>query len=332
MAAPPVAGRMERIDAGQPFTVVVDYAHSPASLRTVLDLLDPMARSAGGGLVAVFGSAGERDVLKRPMMGRIAGERCRLVVVTEEDPRGEDSTAILREIAEGATAAGRKPGDDLFLVEDRREAIALAFARARPATSSSSPARVTRRRSSGGRAAAVGRARRRPRGARAPRPRPRERDGPLTRTPGGRGSRRRAGWYPSATDGDRAAPGAGTSSRGPRRDADGTPRRTKPAHSIDGLRRQLMYALAPQFPTEDLEKVGEAFDFAVVAHEGQHRASGEAYVTHPIAAALTLAELGLDVSAIDRRAPPRRAGGHRARPRGDRGTVRLRRSSGSSTA
>lgn len=130
--APPVAGRMERLDLGQPFTVVVDYAHSPASLRTVLDLLDPIARSAGGGLVAVFGSAGERDVLKRPLMGRIAGERCRLVVVTDEDPRGEDPEAILDEIADGAVGAGMRIGEDLFLEADRRTAIATALGRARP--------------------------------------------------------------------------------------------------------------------------------------------------------------------------------------------------------
>ena len=101
---------MERIDAGQPFAVVVDYAHSPASLETVLDLLAPVAAARGGGLIAVFGSAGERDPAKRPMMGRIAGERCRLVVVTDEDPRGEDRDAILDDIAAGAEAAGRRRG------------------------------------------------------------------------------------------------------------------------------------------------------------------------------------------------------------------------------
>ncbi|HEY7826848.1 MAG TPA: UDP-N-acetylmuramoyl-L-alanyl-D-glutamate--2,6-diaminopimelate ligase, partial [Candidatus Limnocylindrales bacterium] len=84
-----VPGRMERIEAGQPFTVIVDYAHTPVSLETVLELLGPVAAASGGGLIAVFGSAGERDTEKRPMMGRIAGERCRLVVVTDEDPRGE---------------------------------------------------------------------------------------------------------------------------------------------------------------------------------------------------------------------------------------------------
>ncbi|MGH2475793.1 MAG: Mur ligase family protein, partial [Candidatus Limnocylindrales bacterium] len=127
-----VPGRMERIEAGQPFTVIVDFAHSPASLRTVLDLLAPAAAAGGGGLVAVFGSAGERDTAKRPQMGRIAGERARLVVVTDEDPRGEDPETILDEIARGAEAAGRRRGHDLLLIADRRAAIAAAFDAARP--------------------------------------------------------------------------------------------------------------------------------------------------------------------------------------------------------
>ncbi len=127
-----VPGRMERVDMGQPFGVVVDFAHSPASLATVLDLLAPTAAARGGGLVVVFGSAGERDTAKRPQMGRIAAERARLVVVTDEDPRGEDREAILDDIARGAEAAGRRRGHDLLLIPDRREAIAAAFEAARP--------------------------------------------------------------------------------------------------------------------------------------------------------------------------------------------------------
>lgn len=126
-----VPGRMERIDRGQPFTVIVDYAHSPASLQKVLEILGPVAAEGGGGLICVFGSAGERDVEKRPMMGRIAGERCRLVVVTDEDPRGEDSQAILDEIAAGVEAAGLRRGRDLVCIADRREAIEEAMSRAR---------------------------------------------------------------------------------------------------------------------------------------------------------------------------------------------------------
>jgi UDP-N-acetylmuramoyl-L-alanyl-D-glutamate--2,6-diaminopimelate ligase len=127
-----VPGRMERIDLGQPFTVIVDYAHSPASLETVLDLLAPVAAAGGGGLIVVFGSAGERDTEKRPMMGRIAGERCRLVVITDEDPRSEDRQAILEAIARGAESAGRRRNRDLLLIADRASAIEAALEQARP--------------------------------------------------------------------------------------------------------------------------------------------------------------------------------------------------------
>ena len=126
-----IPGRMERIDAGQPFEVVIDYAHSPASLEKVLDVLAPRAAARGGGLVAVFGSAGERDTGKRPMMGRIAGERCRLVILTDEDPRGEDREQILEDIAAGAEAAGRRRDHDLLLIPDRTAALDAAFERAR---------------------------------------------------------------------------------------------------------------------------------------------------------------------------------------------------------
>lgn len=127
-----VPGRMERVDLGQPFTVVVDYAHSPASLEAVLDGLAPTAAARGGGIIVVFGSAGERDTAKRPLMGRVAGERARLVIVTEEDPRGEDPRVIDDAIARGAEAAGRRRGHDLLLIADRRAAIAAALERARP--------------------------------------------------------------------------------------------------------------------------------------------------------------------------------------------------------
>jgi UDP-N-acetylmuramoyl-L-alanyl-D-glutamate--2,6-diaminopimelate ligase len=131
-SVPVVPGRMERVESGQPFGVIVDFAHSPASLQTVLDLLAPLAASGGGGLIAVFGSAGERDTAKRPLMGRIAGERARIVVVTDEDPRGEDREAILDEIARGAEATGKRRGHDLLVIADRREAIEAAIERARP--------------------------------------------------------------------------------------------------------------------------------------------------------------------------------------------------------
>ena len=127
-----VPGRMQRIDAGQPFTLIVDYAHTADSLAKVLDNLAPLAVAGGGGLICVFGSAGERDTAKRPMMGRVAAERCRLVVLTDEDPRGEDRMAILEEIAAGAEERGARRGQDLLLIPDRPAAIRAALEQARP--------------------------------------------------------------------------------------------------------------------------------------------------------------------------------------------------------
>jgi UDP-N-acetylmuramoyl-L-alanyl-D-glutamate--2,6-diaminopimelate ligase len=127
-----VPGRMERIDRGQPFGVIVDFAHSPVALQTVLDLLAPLAASRGGGVIVVFGSAGERDTQKRPLMGRVAGERARIVVVTDEDPRGEPSDVINDAIAGGAEAVGKRRDHDLLVIADRRAAIDAAFDRARP--------------------------------------------------------------------------------------------------------------------------------------------------------------------------------------------------------
>jgi UDP-N-acetylmuramoyl-L-alanyl-D-glutamate--2,6-diaminopimelate ligase len=127
-----VPGRMERVEAGQPFGVVVDYAHTAESLAKVLDNLAPLAAAGGGGLIVVFGSAGDRDTLKRPMMGRVAAERCRLIVLTDEDPRSENRLAILEQIAAGAESRGRRRGQDLLLIPDRREAIRRALAAAGP--------------------------------------------------------------------------------------------------------------------------------------------------------------------------------------------------------
>ena len=129
---PHVAGRMQRVDLGQPFGIVIDYAHTPHSLGLVLDELAPVARRRGGGLIAVFGSGGERDVAKRPMMGRVAAERARLVIATNEDPRDEDPMLILEQIAAGAEAAGATRGESLRLIEDRGAAVAAAIAAARP--------------------------------------------------------------------------------------------------------------------------------------------------------------------------------------------------------
>ena len=123
-----VTGRMERIDEGQPFTVIVDYAHTPDSLEKVLAILRPLT---AGKLMVVFGSAGERDVQKRPVMGRIAAQMADFFVITDEDPREEEREKILDEIAQGAEAAGKCRGRDFLCIADRTEAIARAFAQAK---------------------------------------------------------------------------------------------------------------------------------------------------------------------------------------------------------
>jgi UDP-N-acetylmuramoyl-L-alanyl-D-glutamate--2,6-diaminopimelate ligase len=123
-----VPGRMERIDLGQPFTVIVDYAHTEDSLRKVLQILRPLAQ---GRLIVVVGSAGERDATKREPMGRVAAELADLVVVTDEDPRLEDSRAINEQIAIGARGAGAVDGERLWVIDDRREAIGHAIGLAR---------------------------------------------------------------------------------------------------------------------------------------------------------------------------------------------------------
>ena len=123
-----VPGRMERIDAGQPFGVIVDYAHTADSLRKVLAVLRPLTKSR---LIVVFGSAGERDPTKRAPMGRVAATDADLVVVTDEDPRLEDPRAINEQIAEGARAGGSVDGETLWVIDDRREAISHAVGLAR---------------------------------------------------------------------------------------------------------------------------------------------------------------------------------------------------------
>lgn len=125
--ARPVRGRMERVDAGQPFTVIVDYAHTPESLDKVMSLLRPLTK---GKLIAVFGSAGERDRAKRPRLAEVAARYADLFVITQEDPRLEDPQQILSEIAAGAIAAGKRAGDDFLVIGDRAAAVSEAIRRA----------------------------------------------------------------------------------------------------------------------------------------------------------------------------------------------------------
>lgn len=125
--ATPVRGRMERVDAGQPFTVIVDYAHTPESLDKVLALLRPLTK---GRLIAVFGSAGERDRTKRPRLAEVASRYADLFVITQEDPRLEDPAQILSEIEAGAIAAGKRAGEHYLVIDDRAAAVREAIRRA----------------------------------------------------------------------------------------------------------------------------------------------------------------------------------------------------------
>jgi UDP-N-acetylmuramoyl-L-alanyl-D-glutamate--2,6-diaminopimelate ligase len=121
----PVAGRMQRIGgAGKPL-VVVDYAHSPDALEKTLVALRDVANADGGRLVAVFGCGGDRDRGKRPLMGAVASRHADRVVVTSDNPRGEDPAEIIAEIVAGMS--GRYEA-----IEDRRAAIAYAIANAAP--------------------------------------------------------------------------------------------------------------------------------------------------------------------------------------------------------
>ena len=122
--AEPVPGRLEPIAEGQPFAVLVDYAHTPDSLENVLGA----ARRLGGGrLISVLGCGGDRDRSKRPLMGRAGAELSDLAVITSDNPRSEAPAAILQDILSGIDDR-----DGILVEVDRRKAIALAFSQARP--------------------------------------------------------------------------------------------------------------------------------------------------------------------------------------------------------
>jgi UDP-N-acetylmuramoyl-L-alanyl-D-glutamate--2,6-diaminopimelate ligase len=125
-----VPGRFERVDCGQPFTVVVDYAHTDDALRTLTALGRELASDAGvkGRVLTVFGCGGDRDRKKRPLMGEAAGRGSDFVVLTSDNPRSEDPVAIINDALVGLQKSGVK-----YSVEaDRRKAIALAIREARP--------------------------------------------------------------------------------------------------------------------------------------------------------------------------------------------------------
>jgi UDP-N-acetylmuramoyl-L-alanyl-D-glutamate--2,6-diaminopimelate ligase len=117
-----IPGRFEPVDEGQPFAVLVDYAHTPDSLENVLRAARALSERR---LIVVFGAGGERDRGKRPLMGRIAVELADIAIVTSDNPRGEDPLSIIEDVLQGA-------GLDAEIDPDRRSAIRGAIARAVP--------------------------------------------------------------------------------------------------------------------------------------------------------------------------------------------------------
>ncbi|HNW95743.1 MAG TPA: UDP-N-acetylmuramoyl-L-alanyl-D-glutamate--2,6-diaminopimelate ligase [Anaerolineaceae bacterium] len=126
---PGVPGRMERIDLGQPFNAIVDFAHTPNALSRALETARGFTQ---GRLIAVFGSAGLRDREKRKMMPAVSIQQADLTYLTAEDPRTESLDAILQDMADSAVEAGGREGETFWRVPDRGEAIRAALQAARP--------------------------------------------------------------------------------------------------------------------------------------------------------------------------------------------------------
>lgn len=121
-----VEGRMASIEAGQDYSVIIDFASTPDAFERVLSNIRPLTK---GKLIILFGSAGRRDESKRAVQGEIAGRLGDEVVITEEDDRDSDGQAILQQIATGAKKAGKILDKNLFLVHDRTKAIEFAISR-----------------------------------------------------------------------------------------------------------------------------------------------------------------------------------------------------------
>ena len=123
-----VPGRFEKVDCGQPFTVVVDYAHTHDALRNLTSLAQEFVKLAGGRVITVFGCGGDRDRNKRPLMGEAAGRDSDFVVLTSDNPRSEDPLAIINDVIVGLQRSAAK-----YLTEpDRRAAIQFAVSEAHP--------------------------------------------------------------------------------------------------------------------------------------------------------------------------------------------------------
>jgi UDP-N-acetylmuramoyl-L-alanyl-D-glutamate--2,6-diaminopimelate ligase len=124
-----VPGRMERVAAGQPFLVVVDYAHKPAAVEGALRALRPLTP---GRLIIVLGCGGDRDRAKRPLMGELAARNSDLLIITDDNPRSEDPALIRQAMLAGALAVPADARGEVLEVGDRAEAIGTAVAAATP--------------------------------------------------------------------------------------------------------------------------------------------------------------------------------------------------------
>jgi len=130
-SVPPVRGRFEEVDEGQPFTVLVDFAHTPAALGEALGAARELANKPGPGynpgrVIVVFGAGGDRDRAKRPVMGRVASDLADVMVITSDNPRSEKPLSIIEEVSSGAHGAAP------LVHPDRAEAISTALAEAEP--------------------------------------------------------------------------------------------------------------------------------------------------------------------------------------------------------
>lgn len=125
-----VPGRFELVNEGQPFTVVVDYAHTPDGLENILKTAQEICKNR---IIAVFGCGGDRDKMKRPIMGRIGAAYADLVIVTSDNPRTENPDQIVREVADGVKEMAAQKGNTRYeVIVNRRDAIHRAISLAQP--------------------------------------------------------------------------------------------------------------------------------------------------------------------------------------------------------
>ncbi len=117
---PQIEGRMERIEEGQPFNIIVDFAHTPDGLEQIFKFASAITPKEKR-IISVFGSAGKRDTKKRPVFGQLADKYCDLIILTEDDPRDEDPIQIAEEIAAGIQKTNR------IIIESRYDAIRQAI-------------------------------------------------------------------------------------------------------------------------------------------------------------------------------------------------------------